>query len=319
MVGLIGTKLPMIPASYIHNPIKLKRCTGLTVEQFDELTTRLYPSWKFSEYARLVRPDRQRRIGGGHPYSLKTIQEKLWCLLVWYKLYPNYWFLGLVVSMDAGNVCRLLNRLRPILETAADSSLKDYFKNIHKGRKKIGSWDQLKKEFPDVYEILIDVTEQQIERPFKKQKSYYSGKKKRHTIKTQIVVSDTGRILHVSKSLPGRYHDYDLFKRENVFKWLPREVEKWVDKGYDGILKDFPDHAQTTWIPFKKRRNKPKLSLSERRYNRKVNRKRIKVEHKISHLKKYQLLSQIYRHRRPTYQQDFRNVAALVNFRHGFT
>jgi hypothetical protein len=273
-----------------------------------------------SECARLVHSKRKRRIGGGHPYTLRTIQEKLWALLVWYKLYPDYWFLGMVVGMDQSNVCRLLNRLRPIVESAADPTLKDYFKNIHKGRKKVKSWEDLKEEFPDVYDILIDVTEQQIRRPPKrKQKTYYSGKKKRHTIKTQVTVSDTGRILHVSKSFPGKYHDYDIFKREDILKWLPQEVKKWVDKGYDGIKKDYPDHADTVWIPVKKRRNKPKLTLSEKRYNKKVNRRRIKVEHKISQVKKYQLLNQIYRHRRETYQQDFRNVAALINFRHGFT
>ncbi|MBA2306950.1 hypothetical protein H0W26_02355 [Candidatus Dependentiae bacterium] len=36
--------------------------------------------------------------------------------------------------------------------------------------------------------VLIDVTESPIERP-KKQKQFYSGKKKHHSLKTQIVVN----------------------------------------------------------------------------------------------------------------------------------
>jgi hypothetical protein len=39
----------------------------------------------------------------------------------------------------------------------------------------------------EVEEIIIDATEQPIERPKKGQKSFYSGKKKRHTNKTGSV------------------------------------------------------------------------------------------------------------------------------------
>jgi len=35
--------------------------------------------------------------------------------------------------------------------------------------------------------LAVDITENPIERPQKKQKDWYSGKKKRHSIKTQIV------------------------------------------------------------------------------------------------------------------------------------
>jgi hypothetical protein len=37
---------------------------------------------------------------------------------------------------------------------------------------------------------LIDATEQEINRPKKGQKKYYSGKKKKHTIKNQIIIND---------------------------------------------------------------------------------------------------------------------------------
>ena len=38
--------------------------------------------------------------------------------------------------------------------------------------------------------VLTDVTESSIERPKKKQKKFYSGKKKRHTLKSQITVDN---------------------------------------------------------------------------------------------------------------------------------
>jgi hypothetical protein len=39
--------------------------------------------------------------------------------------------------------------------------------------------------------IILDVTEQPMERPTKKQRQFYSGKKKRHTIKAQLIICAT--------------------------------------------------------------------------------------------------------------------------------
>ena len=60
--------------------------------------------------------------------------------------------------------------------------------------------------------LIIDVTEQPIERPIKGQKQYYSGKKKQHTIKIQIFASSIGKILSV-ECTKGKQHDFSIFKR----------------------------------------------------------------------------------------------------------
>lgn len=80
---------------------------------------------------------------------------------------------------------------------------------------------------------MIDGTEQVTQRPRgqKRQKPYYSKKRKRHTIKTQIVVTKNGRIISVSDSVPGgRVHDYSLLKRSRVMDRLPKKVTKRVDE-----------------------------------------------------------------------------------------
>jgi DDE superfamily endonuclease len=47
--------------------------------------------------------------------------------------------------------------------------------------------------------VLIEATETPIERPKKRQRRYYSGKKKRHTLKTQLVVEKSmRRILRIA-------------------------------------------------------------------------------------------------------------------------
>lgn len=318
----------MISQQLFNNPIRLKRCTGLTVDQFNSLASRLEPLWQKAEFKRLARKDRKRAIGAGHPYGLKTIKEKLFCLLLWYKLYPDFWFLGMIVNLDASNVCRLVNKLKPLLEKAADPnlslSLKTKLNKIKiklpslKGRKKISSWDDLKRQFPKVAEILIDATEQQRKRPKRRvQKKYYSGKKKRHTLKTQLIVNPQGQILAVSKTYPGSIHDYEIFRKNKTARKIPQNTKAYLDRGYQGIKKDFPDLKALT--PVKKNHWKRKLTLSEKIYNTKLAKKRVVVEHIISRLKKYQILAGIFRNKVDNYNQDFRNIAALINFRLAYT
>jgi hypothetical protein len=311
----------MISHKLFNNPIRLKRCTGLTINQFNLLVSRLRPLWEKAEKKRLSRKNRQRAIGAGHPYGLKTIEERLFCLLLWYKLYLDFWFLGMIVNLDASNVCRLVNRLRPLLQKAVDPQLNLSLKNklkiklpSLKGRKKISSWDDLKREFPEIAEILIDATEQQRRRPSRKvQKKYYSGKKKRHTLKTQLITNNQGKILAISKSYAGSIHDYEIFRKEKTAQKISQEIKAYLDRGYQGIKKDFPDLKALT--PIKRNRWKRKLTLSEKIFNTKLAKKRVVVEHIISRLKKYQILTGIFRNKTDNYNQDFRNVAALVNFR----
>ena len=56
---------------------------------------------------------------------------------------------------------------------------------------------KLKKKYFPGFKAFIDSSEQEIPRPKNKRrrKSYYSGKKKKHTIKTQYMVNGEGTIL----------------------------------------------------------------------------------------------------------------------------
>jgi hypothetical protein len=59
----------------------------------------------------------------------------------------------------------------------------------------------------------IDSTEQQVPRPVgnERRKLYFSGKKKRHTVKNQIMVNNhRGYIIHKLGHKKGRRHDYIL-------------------------------------------------------------------------------------------------------------
>ena len=108
----------------------------------------------------------------------------------------------------------------------------------------------------------MDSTEQQIPRPVdrKRKKEYYSGKKKRHTIKNQLVVNNHGYIIHKTNNKRGRRHDYTIYKNNHPV--TPKQVVSVVDLGYLGIEKDFPERLSS--LPNRKKRNLLLLSQEQK-------------------------------------------------------
>jgi len=302
-------------AKLVAKPQQLRRFTGLTREQVVALAQRLAPLWEAAEQRRLARPTRQRAIGAGRRYTLASPEDKWLLVLVFYRLYLTEDLMGWLFGLDRSNVNRLLQKLEPLLTEAADPALLTALRQARRARKKIGRWEEFVQAYPDLVEVVVDATEQPRRRPPKRvQRRYYSGKRKRHTLKTQLVVSRArGRILSISDPVPGRVHDYRLFQRTRIADRLPPETTCYLDRGYDGATTDYP--TPRIVLPVKRRRNHRVLTPAERRANHRHARQRIVVEHVIAKVKKYQLLAQVYRHRITQYGQRVRNIAALVNFR----
>jgi len=108
--------------------------------------------------------------------------------------------------------------------------------------------------------LVVDVSESPIERP-KNQRGYYSGKKRRHTLKAQVVVNPVdGHILCTAFS-KGRVHGFRLFKVHRV-PMLPEQL-CLADKGYQGIVK----LHRSSCTPTQKRRQ-CQLDKGERQHNR---------------------------------------------------
>ena len=156
-----------------------------------------------------------------------------------------------------------------------------------------------------------DCTEQQIPRPAvdrERRKMYYSGKKKRHTVKNQITVNNRGYILH-KVGYKGRKHDYNVYKNNHPI--TPKQVVNVFDLGYLGVETDFAE--QLSALPYKKKRNQD-LYL-EIDYNIIHAKKRIVVEHTICGLKKYRIMSDIFRNKLRKYNKVTDIVAGLINSR----
>ncbi len=102
---------------------------------------------------------------------------------MYYRFFVYQEFLGLIFSLHNCNVSRQITYLEPLLPKVF---------RIPTGKINLEE-ENLTEEV--LLNIFIDATEQQIRRPEKQQKKYYSGKKEKHTIKNQKVVTGKGKIL----------------------------------------------------------------------------------------------------------------------------
>lgn len=297
-----------------QHPVRFKRLTGVTLKGFETLKEKVQPIWERQRKKRLERPDRIRIIGGGRKSKLKTFEDELLLLLVFYRIYPTVFVLGFMIGLDDSNVCRHLAAMEKALAKARISWLRR-----PSGVGKINSVGELLSKYPDLEEVIADGTEQPIQRPKQKnkrrtparQRKYYSGKKKHHTIKHQVVIGKDKKIFDASKSYPGSVHDKTIFEREGTKEKIPKGAKVKADKGYQGLQKD-PELEVS--LPKKANRWHP-LTRKEKRYNKQFAKERIVVEHVIGSLKIFQILAQRYRHPLENNDRTFKNIAAIWNMK----
>lgn len=302
----------------INKSSAMQHLIGLTLNQLEKLEKELLPYWEESESKRKNRYSRKRNIGAGHPYKTKTLKEKIVVVLIYYKHYWTQKALGIVIGLDQSNVSRLLKKMLPLIEKAADPELVGYLDRLAKEYEEAEKTNNLAAFYAKyeeaIREITHDATEIAIQRPKKheKQKKCYSGKKKKHTLKIQISVASGGRILDVSKTYPGSVHDKKIMDEEETLTKIPKYVCQRLDSGYQGVKQLNP--LKYIVLPFKKQKGK-ELSEQEKELNHAHSKRRVIVENVISRVKKFRILAGVYRGCRESLNQVFRNVAAIINFK----
>ena len=140
----------------------------------------------------------------------------------------------------------------------------------------------------------------------KKQRRYYSGKKKGHTLKAQVIADKiTGKIV-ATDFCEGKKADFALFKKSKTA--LSISIATLTDSGYQGIKKL---HANSE-TPKKKTKKHP-LTKEEKAINRDIASRRIGCEHVIGRLKVFRIFSGRYRNRRKRFGLRFNLIAAICN------
>ena len=290
-----------------QKPKIFKNLTGVSLEEFHKLYRQTYPVWQQQERERLSRPNRQRAIGGGRKYELKFRQQLL-MTLVWLRLYLNTEALGYFFDVNKSTVSRNTRRVLAALRVVGEETL-GWPEPPKRGQGK--NVAQALAAYPDLFAI-VDATEQAVRRSSddETQRQHYSGKKKRHTRKTQLMVNEHGQIRHLSTSTPGRIHDLKHFRLSGAGEQIPKQTTVGGDAGYDGLGNDLSDHSVIT--SFKARRNQP-LTEEQKLLNQEFSRLRIIVENTICQLKHFKVLAHQFRHAVSLYDDAFRAVVAIVN------
>ena len=281
--------------------------TGLRLHEFDQLVVDMLPVLTQATTERLQRPDRRRAVGGGR-HADRTRTNQLLLTVVWLRQYPTNEALGFLFGVSDSTASRVIARVLPLLEAAG----KDGMRMPDPGRKRRKELDQLLDETPALA-VIIDTFEQRVQRHKNRSTAdtYFSGKKKQHTLKSQVAVDEeTGEICDVAESVEGPTADITLLKDTNLLAQLPQGVGAIGDLAYVGIAEVHPEGLGAT--PRRKPRGKDRPP-EDCAFNRAFAKRRIGVEHTIGRLRRYQGLAQTDRHHRNNHTARVRAVAGLVN------
>lgn len=297
-----------------RSPSIFRSFTGLEVGEFDSLYSKVDGVHSSFEERRLSRKDRKREMGAGHPFKL-LLRDRFLMLLIYYRLYVTSTLLGFLFNLGQTNVLKDIRMIEPLVKESLPLP-----KKVYERARRLSTVEEIEELFPG-FKAIIDATEQEIPRPKNKakRKTHYSGKKRRHTVKTQLTVNSEGLIVHKTKHARGRRHDYAIFK--NSHPSLPKKVRPVVDLGYDGIQNDYPEMKPI--IPFKRRgpgrghkgAKGSELTHSQKRFNKKISKTRVIVEHTISRVKKFHIMGEEFRNKLKRYDVMTDIVSGLVNLR----
>lgn len=292
--------------------------TGLSAEkhaEFVKIFSQVYTRSQQQAYqAGQAAGTRTRKPGGGQKGHLPMMEDKANFILYYHKCYPTFDNLGSHFHMGRGRACDWVHKLTPYLALTL----------IEGGwmpAREFDNVEALKAACEGLEEIIIDVTERQHQRPQdpQEQRDFFSGKKRRHTVKNTIMSSLKRVILFVGQTFSGHNHDYTMLKEEFPpdEAWF-KELKVLADLGYQGIKSDY--EGEDIEIPHKKPRKSkanPNTTLTDEQkaYNQALSKIRIYVEHAIGGLKRFNILTHPFRNHRPGFaDQVIATCAGLWNF-----
>ncbi|MCZ8099836.1 MAG: IS5 family transposase [Burkholderiales bacterium] len=267
-----------------------ERIENLKPEEVKRLTG-VYPD-TFSLMVKIVSAEKAFHKKSGRPSKL-SVEEQILMALEYWREYRTYYHIGTSRGIDETTAMRIIKKVEDIL--------------IKSGLFNLPGKKTLVRESISVERVGVDVTEHEIERPKKKQKRYYSGKQKCHTIKSQIVADVKTRMILCTAFGTGRTHDFKVWKTSRVM--MNKRTECLADKGYQGIQK----LHENSKIP-QKRKSKQELTKEQKKFNRQLSRERVVIENIHRHLKIFRILSSRYRNRRKRFKLRLNLLAGIYNY-----
>jgi Helix-turn-helix of DDE superfamily endonuclease/DDE superfamily endonuclease len=169
-------------------PKRFKRRFGVERDTFKEMLKALQPLW--------------RPIPRCGAKPKLTLADQVLVTLEDLREYRTYFHIGSSWGVSESTICQNVHWVEDHL--------------MRSGRFRLPGKKHLLKGFGHPEIVIMDVTETPIERPKHRQRRFYSGKKKQHPLKSQVLIDrDTGQVicLYFGK---GRQHDFKLFQAFGV-------------------------------------------------------------------------------------------------------
>ncbi len=287
---------------YIQShPKETKRLLGINYEQLEELIEYLLIKEEAGKKEEENKKIRINQAGSGRKKKISK-EEQIILTLIYLRHHINFNLLGLIFHLSESTANNIFNYWQDLLEEALPSSLLEQAKKYEENQEKIRN--KLKE-----YELIVDREEQEIERSlsYEEQKKHFSGKKRTHSFKNQVISLPKGQdIVDIVAGETGPKSDIKIW-RESQNKFDKKQKFSG-DKAYIG-------ESQIT-IPKKKPKN-GELTREEKEANKKISSKRIFVEHLIRIIKIFKVARERFRLSKDRYESILLTICGLVRLRKG--
>ena len=271
-----------------NKPSLLKDFTGLSHRAFKKLMgafARAYGEDLVAREGQRAAP-RRRQAGGGRKGALVTLEDKLVFILFYFKYYPVQVVQGYFFGMGQAQANEWIHRLTPVLNQALGYECQLPARQTQAAEQVLSACPGL--------QFIIDGTERPVRRPkdADKQRQYYSGKKKRHTVKNNVISDKrTGKVKVLSPTVPGKQHDKALADAQTIV--FPPNSQLWKDTGFQG----YEPANVITFQPTKKPKG-GELTPSQKRLNTGISQGRIGIEHTLRGVKVFHIVADTFRNLR---------------------
>ena len=253
---------------------KIRALFGMTRAALAELFAKVLPELiRRRRAAQANQPDRQRAPGGGRVRQLKPYQEVLMSLL-YLRHNVSHAVVGELFGVSADTSENTFHEVVFVLRDVCPAERWEAEKRWRKGEP---TWT------PEAVDrALIDSFESPVRRPSlnERQKRVYSGKKKCHTLKTQVVTDAQGEILDLDAGHRGPAADKKIYEQSGVARQYPHAT-KQGDSGYQGTA--------DMEVPHKKPKG-GELTEAQKAENRQKASVRVHVEHGIRRIKSWRIV-----------------------------
>lgn len=282
-------------------PAKTKHILGISHEKFQELIQSAS-----KKHLEILKEKENQKIrvhspGGGRK-ELLSISEEICLCLFYLRQIPTFEILGMLFGVSISIAHTTFHYWRKILREILPSSLMEQVDNQEGDL-------AIVQEILTNFKLIVDSLEQPIDRPSDnaEQKKFSKGKKKQHTLKSQLITMPNGKdIVDVEVGFPGPTADINLFRGQQ--KKFDEQQEFEGDKGYQG--------GKNITTPHKKKK-KQQLSEKQKEENIILSSKRIFVEHLIRIVRIFHIASQRFRLNSNVYEEIILTVCGLVRLRIG--